>query len=664
MKSPTLVYDESIVIGDDGKRSETTGAAPPSQPLSVMEREALSIAASKLDLWDWDLTTGTKAISKRSAKLIGLTTEEFAALDTAWTDLIHPEDLPRIKDAIIPHLKGKTPLFAVEFRARRKSGGWIWLLSQGNVVDRDERGFATRVLGFDIDITERKSTESAILSQKELALALSATSDLDQAFELCVDAALSIAGLDGAGIYIADGSGNLNLVTHKGVSNEFAQACAIMPADLPGTQAVLSGLPRYMHAREVAPPIRGILEREGLQAVASLPIAHGGSVIASFYLASRTLLAIPNSIRHLLESLASQIGGAITRIRAENLLKESEERFRTFAEGLPQIVFEVDTEGKFIFVNKAAYEYAGRSPEEVRQGLSVAEVVLPSDRERLRRNMARIVTGEEFVPEEYETFRNDGSRAVIVTYSSPVVKEGNVVAIRGLCVDITPLKEAEARLKEALEEKEVLLRELHHRVKNNLQVIQSLLRLQARQMRDDAFLSMVRETENRISAMALMHEQYCRSDNLADLNVTAYVSRIVDYLVASRSHPGRSISVDKEIQVVHLSIDTAMHLGLLLTELLINCLKYAVVGASNGRIRIALRTLTEDRFELIVGHNGADRQEEFGDDLLKTAGLRLVDTLVRQVDGTIEATHNHGQEFRITFRDLHRPRTGDTNSHG
>ncbi|MCA1960567.1 MAG: PAS domain S-box protein, partial [Desulfomonile sp.] len=517
---------------EEPKPSAMADMAASSRPLSNIEHEALSIAAAELDLWDWDLKTGTKAISRRSAELIGLTTEEFAALGTAWTDLIHPDDRQRVKEAVIPHLKGKTPLYAVEFRARRKSGDWIWLHSQGKVVDRDERGFATRVMGFDIDITERKSTEAAILNQKDLALGLSATSDLDEALRLCVETALRIAGLDAAGIYVADNNGHLNLVAYKGVSEEFAQACRTMPADLPATQAIFRGLPRYLHARDVAPPMRAILEQEGLQGTASLPITHGRSVIASFYLASRTLQAIPTSIRHLLEGLASQIGGAITRIRAENLLKESEERFRTFAEGLPQIVFEVDTQGKFVFANKAAYEYAGRTPEEVDRGLNVAEVILPADRERLRRNMAKIVAGEKFIPQEYETIRSDGSRAVIVTYSTPVVKEGTVVGIRGLCVDITPLKEAEARLKEALEEKEVLLRELHHRVKNNLQVIQSLLRLQARQMREDAFLTMVRETENRISAMALMHEQYCKSDNLADLNVRAYVSRIVDYLVA------------------------------------------------------------------------------------------------------------------------------------
>ncbi|MCA1962260.1 MAG: hypothetical protein LDL33_15890, partial [Desulfomonile sp.] len=148
----------------------------------------------------------------------------------------------------------------------------------------------------------------------------------------------------------------------------------------------------------------------------------------------------------------------------------------------------------------------------------------------------------------------------------------------------------------------------------------------------------------------------------ADLNVRAYVSRIVDYLVASYRIPSGSIRVDKEIQVVHLSIDTAMHLGLLLTELLINCLKHPVATADDRRIRIALRALADDRFELVVERRGVELRDEPQEDCLKTPGLRLIDTLVRQVGGTIEVNTDHRQEFRITFRDLHRSKNGDTGS--
>lgn len=656
MESPIPEPDRPNLTAEGPSRVEPASEEIPSPPVSAVEHAALSLAAGKLDLWDWDVNSGILLVGERSARLVGRTAEEFAALGSSWYEIIHPDDRRSLWAAIKAHFKGEAPFISGEYRASHKDGRWVWLLTQGNVVERDRDGRATRVMGFDVDVSDRKRAETAVLFQKELALALSATSNLDEALELCVDTALRIAGLDAMGIYLPDEHSNLHLVAHRGVSEEFVRASLFMPAEYPETQTIFQGLPRYLHTRDATPPINAVLEAEGLQGIASIPIAYRGTVIASFTLASRTLEEIPSSIRHLLEALASQIGAAITRIRAENSLKESEERFRTFAEGLPQVVFEMDNRSNFLFLNRAGLELGGFTPEDLKRGLRALDIIAPEHLERGRTNIAKVLAGERTDPIEYQAFRKDGSRASIVVYSSPVVRDGKPVGLRGLCVDVTPLKEAQERLTEALEEKEILLRELHHRVKNNLQVIQSLLHLQARQVRDDAFLEMVRETEYRISAMALLHEHYCRSDSLADLDMTAYVSRIVDYLVASKFRSGNPISVEKEIQVIHLSVDTAMHVGMLLTELIITCLKHAFSQGQQGGIRISLRAMTEDRYELVVGHNGEGVKAN-GVDGMKSAGLSLIETMLRQVDGTMEIVHNGGTECRITFRDVHRPRT-------
>lgn len=201
------------------------------------------------------------------------------------------------------------------------------------------------------------------------------------------------------------------------------------------------------------------------------------------------------------------------------------------------------------------------------------------------------------------------------------------------------------------DEKELLLKEIHHRVKNNLQIINSLLRLQSHQIEDKKALTLFEECQNRILSMAIIHEKLYRSEDLANIDTKSYIETLAMSLI-------RSYSMDKEVEldvncnVSSVGIDTLMPLGLILNELISNSLKYAFDKTDHPKISIGLKKKYNGQFEMIVKDNGIGLPDDFSWENTTTLGLELIKTLVEQVDGTIEKEDGDGTVFRITFSDI------------
>jgi two-component sensor histidine kinase len=211
-------------------------------------------------------------------------------------------------------------------------------------------------------------------------------------------------------------------------------------------------------------------------------------------------------------------------------------------------------------------------------------------------------------------------------------------------------KEAEDRLRASLQEKEVLIREVHHRVKNNLQIICSLLNLQAGHLKDESLLRIFQDAQNRVRAMAVVHEKLYFSANLARLRIDEYVGGLVEHLLYS--YPGASghISAIKDVESIGLDLDTAIPLGLLISELVSNSLKHAFPEGRRGVIKITLRRLGKGMCELIVSDDGIGLQDAQLWKKPATFGMELIDAFVRQLDGRIEMQTNGGTEFKIEFK--------------
>jgi two-component sensor histidine kinase len=229
-------------------------------------------------------------------------------------------------------------------------------------------------------------------------------------------------------------------------------------------------------------------------------------------------------------------------------------------------------------------------------------------------------------------------------------KSGRPITMYGVDLNITERKQIEEQLKASLQEKEILLKEVHHRVKNNLQVISSLLSLQSYTIQDPQVQVLFQNTRNRVHSMALLHEQLYQSDNLAQIDFAHYVQRLVRHIVDSHDAPTRNITFTIDIAQVNLRMDTVLPCGLIINELVTNALKHAFPDGCGGEIGIRFVATDPGQCGLTIWDTGVGLPE--GLELNRrtsSLGLRLVNALVRQLQGSLEVTPQPGSTFTIAF---------------
>ncbi|MGZ7070064.1 MAG: histidine kinase dimerization/phosphoacceptor domain -containing protein, partial [Methanobacterium sp.] len=258
---------------------------------------------------------------------------------------------------------------------------------------------------------------------------------------------------------------------------------------------------------------------------------------------------------------------------------------------------------------------------------------------------------------EHGIIRADGEKRFI-TVRIGVIKDnkGSTIKIYGANQDITELKQAENDLKSSLKEKEILLKEIHHRVKNNMQIISSLLNLQLANVDDNQALDVLKESQGRIKSMALVHENLYLSDVLASINFKEYIQKLVMDLIVT--YKADFIELKLNIDDIYLNIETATPCGLIINELVTNSIKHAfskpihqqpTSPEAESTITIGF-TENKDEFKLTVQDNGMGLPESYGNS--KSLGLRLVRVLVEQLNGAMEINRENGTTFTIIFKEL------------
>ena len=224
-----------------------------------------------------------------------------------------------------------------------------------------------------------------------------------------------------------------------------------------------------------------------------------------------------------------------------------------------------------------------------------------------------------------------------------------------IATDITDRKITEEKTKTSLREKEVLLRELHHRTKNNMQVISSLISLQADQIEDKQYIDIFNDTKNRIKSMALVHEKLYMSEDISSINFNDYIKTLASNLFHSYGTSAGKISFKTNIDDTVLGIDTAVPCGLVINELISNCLKHAFPEDRTGTITFIFNTNKIEgglEYNMVVSDNGIGIPEALDIRKTKSLGLQLIITLVEdQLRGVIDLDRTEGTEFRIKFRD-------------
>jgi two-component sensor histidine kinase len=215
--------------------------------------------------------------------------------------------------------------------------------------------------------------------------------------------------------------------------------------------------------------------------------------------------------------------------------------------------------------------------------------------------------------------------------------------------EIDERTQAELRIREALTEKEVLLKEVHHRVKNNLQVISSLLNLQAAEITDPNTLIALRESQNRVRSMALIHEKLYQSHDLAHIDFSTYLQSLVVSLAQSYRVKTNRVDIQVQAEKIFLDLDTAIPCGLMVNELVSNSIKYAFPGERSGKILVSFNHNSDHHYSLTVWDDGIGLPPEFDLANSSSLGLKLVNSLVRQIDGELNVDGTKGMRFDISF---------------
>jgi PAS domain S-box-containing protein len=543
---------------------------------------------------------------------------------TPLVNYVHPDALPEVTHRYQRRVAGEDEPSVYETAMLRKDGHRLDVEVNAGLVDYQGRPADLVIIR---DITERKRADEALRqSEERLRSTLSSLSDL-------------IFVLDQDGVFIEHhqpaGSPDLYIPPEAFLGRSF---------------------------RDVLPP--HIVEplAEALEALAET----GETQQIDYPLTIAGQEMWFNTKLSAYRDSAGRFAGATAIARNITQRKEAEDEIRRQRDVIERImdtspvgITVFDREGRITFANALVQEMMARTGGKALIGRSYRDPlwsILAEDGSPLPYEQfpfAQVMrTGQRVYGVRQAIGLPDGQRVYLLANAAPLFdEEGNVESVMVTVEDITERVSAEEQIQASLREKTVLLQEVHHRVKNNLQVISSLLDMQALQTRDPRTLQVLRDSQTRIRAMAFVHDQLYRSPDLASVELSDYVQNLVTYLFGVYASKSAGVAVKIQIEDVILGLDVAIPCGLIINELASNALNYAfpTTRTYGGEIRIEMRRQDTGQLVLTVSDDGVGLPPEIDLETVPSLGLRLVSMLVQQIGGTIELDRTAGTRYTIMF---------------
>ena len=333
----------------------------------------------------------------------------------------------------------------------------------------------------------------------------------------------------------------------------------------------------------------------------------------------------------------------------------AELQFRRVVENSRDLIYQMNMrDGSYDYISPSVKELLGYEPEEFLKGGAqfVLEKIHPDDVEMMQKELEKLFSEEmhEMIARdnEFRILTKDGRYKWLNDRRSLITSKNNEpIAIVGNVMDISERKEYESTIDKSLKEKEILLQEIHHRVKNNLAIISSLIELQKDGLSDE-MRGVFQETQTRIRSIALVHEKLYQSERLAEIDISEYVSELSRMITQTFTGKKRDIEFREDIDSIKISIINAVPLGLLINELLSNSFKHAFNGTSKGIVKISFKK-GKGEYIISVEDNGVGLPDGFNIDEQASMGMTLVRTLTRQVQGKLKITSDEWTRFEITF---------------
>ncbi|WP_440955795.1 PAS domain-containing protein [Methanosarcina sp. Mfa9] len=559
----------------------------------------------------------------------GYNTEEFKKIYREdFKELLHPADRKRISQIMDSSLETGEGIDE-EYRLRRQDGSYVHL--ETNVIfQKDEGGRPYRALGVFKDITEK------VLFRQKLKR-------IEEKF-----------------LYMAEQTGQLILDIDTKTNK----------VEWTGALEELTGFFAPEELSEVyLPALKDLIypgERERVWSALEHSLKTGDKYYQEFWARKKdaSYIYVENSAIFLKdeEGKVYRVLGLMKDItekkQSREKLEKSEERLRTYMQNFKGIGFQLDQNFTPVMIQGAVKEILGYSPEEILCGkIHCFDLVHPEDQKELLENQRKLIEDpEKVINHEYRVRHREGTiKWVHEVIQSICDSKGKNWLFQGSIHDITDRKRAEDGLKKAEETRK---KEIHHRIKNNLQVISSLLDLEAEKFTSREVVEAFRESQNRIISMSMIHEGLYRSGDMETLDFTGYIQKLATELFRSYKLESAEISLQMDLEEgVYLYMDTAIPLGIIINELISNSLKHAFPDGIKGEIRIKLyktenpeenpRSCKNSRLILLISDNGSGIPENIDFENPETLGLQLVNTLVKQIEGEIEVEMNAGTEFRI-----------------
>ena len=582
-----------------------------------------------------------------------------------YSEILHPADMDTLGHAFAERRTGERATKRMEIRLRSRTG-------DTREVEMDVRHFSISASGLyrgsDFvgthgvarDITERKYQDKkrVVLQQvREAVWSMVDAEEIHQVLE-AIHQGLDTIGIafQHCAVNVVDMGEPPMLYTYSSVdSSSLSKRDERMIADTQSYAGTVSAIWRQaklayrrdLSAEDPYDERERIVELYGpVKSIIDVPFSFGTLTVNS-------AIADAFSDRDLLffEELAEALSEGFRRMEDLQQLALSEQRYRTLVETPNFVVMLLDTDGNYLYVSPQIQEWLGYTPEEFYRDADIRrEIVHPDDlpaTEEFHRldeiTAARVM---EYRWREKGGHYRWAAGAIFPIYETAEDRQIHRASMMQVVVqDITERREAEEQIKSSLAEKEVLLKEIHHRVKNNLQIISSLLHLQSSKLEDDRLSKAFSDSQHRIRSMALIHEELYESADLARIEFNGYLKRLTDHLFESYGVDEQRIHLTLDVDDVMLSIERAIPLSLIINELLSNALKYAF-GDGEGEICIRVRGEEDGPFSLTVSDNGVGLPDiDYANP--DSLGLRLVNTLVSQLGAQLSLDRTAGTAFTV-----------------
>jgi PAS domain S-box-containing protein len=604
---------------------------------------------------DWDTTI--LFANKVAATMLGFdSVEEFIGHKSL--EFVHPNSKELLLKNVAA-IKGGESRVNNEYRFTTRKGGDVWFETCGTRIEFDGR--SADLVTFS-DITEKKQVTEALtyrLHFEELIAALSTdfinlpSDKIDEGIHQALENIGKFCGADRSYVILLD-NGKINTTYEWCADSIASQKEQFQGLDITslawGIDQLKKGvlqIPCVADLPEKAHSDKKVLEAGRVQSLVSVPIFVGGVFFGFCGLAVLQEKVWSADTVAMLKMVAEIFANALERNRSEEALRVSEEEFRLAFENAKDAIFWADPEtGLIIRCNRAAETLLEKKRKDI-IGHHQTEVHPPEETVYYAHVFKNHVTLKEVDNVEAEIITVSGKR-VPVYISASFTRVGGKPILQGIFRDITNRKQAENKIKASLKEKEVLLKEIHHRVKNNMQVISSLLSLQSAYITDQSLLDMFKDTQNRIQSMALVHENLYHSETFAEIDFKAYINVLVDDILRSYKADRKTITLIIDAKESLLDMDTAVPCGLIINELVSNAVKHAFPDGE-GEITITL-SVDGEHVQLGVADNGVGIPEEIDFKNTESLGLQLVTILAEeQLEGSIQLTREKGTAFCIQF---------------